>query len=91
MQSDNTGYWSDEMKKDFVNDPHWSIEKWISFLATGGGQKKRFQYGVNPIISCTFEQFRDIQEVLSIFHCKTMYCYQKDFPSIFITSGTRMN
>ena len=32
-QSDNTGYWSDEMKKDFVNAPHWSIEKWISVLA----------------------------------------------------------
>ena len=28
MQSDNTGYWSDEMKKHFVNAPHWSIEKW---------------------------------------------------------------
>ena len=32
-QSDNTGYWSDEMKKHFVNAPHWSIEKWISVLA----------------------------------------------------------
>ena len=26
-QSDNIGYWSDEMKKDFVNAPHWSIEE----------------------------------------------------------------
>ena len=25
--SDDTGYWSDEMKKDFVNAPHSSIEK----------------------------------------------------------------
>ena len=34
-QSDNTGYWSDEMKKDFVNAPHWSM----LVLAKGGGQK----------------------------------------------------
>ena len=46
--STNTGYWSVEMKKDFVNAPHWSIEKWISVLAEGGGQKKRFQYCLNP-------------------------------------------
>ena len=25
--SDNSRYWSDEMKKDFVNAPHWSTEK----------------------------------------------------------------
>ena len=41
-QSDTTGYWSDEMKKDFVNVPHWSAEKWVSVLAKGGGQKKSF-------------------------------------------------
>ena len=35
------------MKKDFVKAPHWSIEKWISVLAEGG-QKKRFQYCLNP-------------------------------------------
>ena len=29
--------------------------------------------------SCTFEQPKDIQEVQSILHCKTMYCYQKVF------------
>ena len=32
--------------------------------------------------SCTFEQSKDIQEVQSILHCKTMYCYQKILPSI---------
>ena len=26
-QSENTGCWSDEMKKDFVNAPRWSIQK----------------------------------------------------------------
>ena len=42
---DKTEYWSVERKKEFVNAPHWSIEKWIS---KGGGQKKRFQYCLNP-------------------------------------------
>ena len=30
-QSDNAGYWSDEMKKDFVNAPHCSIENAYQF------------------------------------------------------------
>ena len=30
-----------------------------------------------PINSCSFEQFKDVQEVQSILHCKTMYCYRK--------------
>ena len=47
-QSDNTGYWSDEMKKDFVNAPHWSMERWVSVLEKGGGQNRRFQYCLNP-------------------------------------------
>ena len=44
-QSDNTEYWSDEMKvkKHFVNAHNWPIEKWESVLVKGGGQKKRFQ------------------------------------------------
>ena len=36
------------MEKDFVNAPHWSIQKWMSVLAKGGGQKKRFQYCLYP-------------------------------------------
>ena len=61
-QSDNTGYWSDEMKKDFVDDaPHWPIEKWISVLARGGGQKKRFQYCLNPNYPHQFLYLRAIQ------------------------------
>ena len=43
-----------------------------------------------PINSCTFEQFKDIQEKVSLFlRCKTMYCYRKDLPSTSATSGTR--
>ena len=45
-----------------------------------------------PIKSCTFEQFKDIQEItLLILHCKTMYYYREDLPSTSTTSGTRVN
>ena len=58
-------YWiincSDEMKKDFVNAPHWSIEKWISVLAKGGGQKKRLQCFLNPKYPHQFLYLRAIQ------------------------------
>ena len=46
---------------------------------------------------CTFEPFKDIQEQLilemfvSTLHCKTMYCYQRILPTIFITSETEGN
>ena len=36
------------MKKQFACVPFWSINKWISVLAKGGGQKKRFQHCLNP-------------------------------------------
>ena len=42
------------------------------------------------INSCTFEQFKDIQEkVPLILRCKTMYCDRKDLPSTSTKSGTR--
>ena len=47
-QFDNAESWSAEEMNEFVNAPHWSIDKWISVLAKGGGQKKRFQYCLNP-------------------------------------------
>ena len=59
--SDDTGHWSDEMKKDFGNAPHWSIEKWVSVLAKGGGLKKRFQYCLNPNYHHQFLHLRAIQ------------------------------
>ena len=44
-----------------------------------------------PINSCTFEQFKDIQEIMIlILQCKTMYCNRKDLPSTSTTSGTRV-
>ena len=60
-QSDDTGYWSDEMKRQFANAPLWPIGKWISVLAKGGGQKKRFQYCVNPNYPQKFLYLRAIQ------------------------------
>ena len=44
-----------------------------------------------PNISCISEQFKDIQEVISlILHCKTMYCCPMTSPSTSTTSGTLM-
>ena len=90
--SDDTGCWSDQVNKQFANAP---IVRWIPVLAKGGGQKKRFQYCVNPNYPQKFlylgEQSKDIQEVQSILHCETMYCNQKVSPSIVITSETEKN
>ena len=47
-QADNAEYRSVERKKDFVNAPLWSIEKWKTVLAKGGGQKERFQFCLKP-------------------------------------------
>ena len=40
---------------------HLSIQTWISFLRKGGGQKKGFQYCLNPASSEHFLYFRAIQ------------------------------
>ena len=60
-QSNDTGYWSDEMKKQFAKAPYWPIGKWMSVLAKGGGQKKKFQYCANPNYPHKFLYFRAIQ------------------------------
>ena len=60
-QSDNTGYVSDEMRKHFVNAPHWLINRWISVPAKGGGQKTWFQYCLNPNNPHRFLYLRAIQ------------------------------
>ena len=49
------------MKKDFINAPYWSIEEWISVLAKGGGDNKRFQYCLNPNYPHQFLYLRAIQ------------------------------
>ena len=48
-------------KSRFAGTSHWSIEAWISFLAKGGGPKKRFQYCLNPNSSKHSLYFRAIQ------------------------------
>ena len=50
-----------QMKKHFVNAQHWSIEKWVSVPARGGGHKKRFQYCLNPSYPHQFLYLRAIQ------------------------------
>ena len=39
---------ADLFESRFAGTSHWSIEAWISFLAKGGGPKKRFQCCLNP-------------------------------------------
>ena len=65
-QSDNTGYWSDETKKDFVNASHWSLDKWISVLPKGEGQKKRFQYCLNPNYPLKLKNFHLCLNILNV-------------------------
>ena len=38
----NTGYWSDERKKDFVNAPHWSMENGYQFWQNVEDKRKGF-------------------------------------------------
>ena len=46
-------------RSEFDGTSHWSIRAWISFLAKGGGQKKRVQYCINS--SEHFLYFRAMQ------------------------------
>ena len=80
--SDDTGYWSDEMKKQFVNAPYLSIDKWISVL----GKRWRTKEKVSILLECELSS-EISQEVLSIRHCKTMYCYQQVSLSLFYHVG----
>ena len=94
-QIDKTEYSSFERKKEFVNAPHWSIEKRISVLAKGGGQKKRFQYCLNPNYPHQFLYLRAIQghsgsTVNPALH-DTVLLPEGFLPSIFNTSETEKN
>ena len=44
-------------KSRFAGTSHCSIEAWITFLAKGGGRKKRFQHCMNPNYSNHFIVF----------------------------------
>ena len=51
----------EEFKAKFDGTSQWSINAWITFLARGGGPKKRFQHCLNPNSSKHFLYFRAIQ------------------------------
>ena len=44
-------------KSRFAGTPYWSIQAWISFLAKGGGPKKRFQYCFETYVFQIFPVF----------------------------------
>ena len=46
--SEDSRYWSDEIKEKMIMAPSWSADKWTDVLSKGGGQKKRFQYCLTP-------------------------------------------
>ena len=48
-------------KKKFNDASQWSFENWISKLANGGGEKKRFQYCLNSNSSDQFLYLQIIQ------------------------------
>ena len=50
-----------KFKAKFDGTSQWTTDAWITFLAKGGGPKKRFQYCLNPISSKHFLYFRVIQ------------------------------
>ena len=51
----------EEFKAKFDGTSRCSIDAWITFLAKGGGPKKRFQYCLNPNSSKHILYFRAIQ------------------------------
>ena len=73
-----------------------SLLQKIRPLGINSGKRRRSEEKVSLLLECKLfqsilVQFKDIQEVLSILQCKTMYCYRKVSPSIFITSVTEKN
>ena len=48
-------------KAKFDGTSQWTVEAWLTFLAKGGGPKKRFQYCSNPNSSKHFLYFRAIR------------------------------
>ena len=59
--SEDSRYWSNEVKQKLNVAPHWSAEKWMDVLSKGGGQKKRFQYCLNPDYPAKLLYLRAIQ------------------------------
>ena len=51
----------DEFKAKSDGTSRWPVNAWMTFLAKGGGPKKRFQYCLNPNSSKYFLYYRAIQ------------------------------
>ena len=51
----------EEFKVKFVGTLQWTVDDWENCLAEGAGEKKRFQYCLNPCSSDKFLYFRGIQ------------------------------
>ena len=82
----------DPMTTTWSNSPsvHWrSSSIWRRF---GRVQEEKVRRHFAMVAWKLFEQFKDIQEImLLVLHCKTMYCYRKDFLSTSTTLRTRMS
>ena len=51
----------ERFKEKFVGTLQWTVDAWVSFLAKRGGEKRRFQYCLNPYSSDKFLYFRAMQ------------------------------
>ena len=51
----------EKLKVKFSDTLQWTVITWVSSLAIGGGQKKKFQYCLNPHSSKKILYFRAIQ------------------------------
>ena len=96
--SEDSRYWSDEVKQKFNMAPHWSAEKWIDGLSKGGGQKKRFQYCLKQNCPGRLLYFRAIQGHLGKVHSgnarinpalQDNVLLPKDFTKYFSSRRTR--
>ena len=48
-------------RSECMSSRRWSIRTWLNYLQNGGGQKKRFQYCVDPLSADTILHLRAIQ------------------------------
>ena len=67
-----------DRKMGISSGKRWRTKEKVSML---------LESQLSSSIPCTFEQFKDIQEVQSILHCKTMYCYQEVFTEHIYHAG----
>ena len=90
-QSDNTGYWSDEMKKHFVNAQHWSIENGYKFWYRWRTKEKvsiLLESELPSSIPVPSGNPRTFRKYNQSCIARQWYCYQKVLSSIFTTSKT---